>query len=53
MSTFGREEDARWFRQRYRETGDRTYLRRAKETEAWLVEYDNEKAASGCTRDGS
>jgi hypothetical protein len=38
MSTFGREEDARWFRQRYHETGDRTYLQRAEETETWLKE---------------
>jgi hypothetical protein len=38
MSTFGRKEDARWLRRRYHETGDRTYLRRAEETEAWLKE---------------
>jgi hypothetical protein len=33
---FGRELDAAWFRKRYAETGDKRYLRLARETEAWL-----------------
>jgi hypothetical protein len=36
MSTLGREADAQWYRKRYRETGDKKYLRLAEETEAWL-----------------
>jgi hypothetical protein len=36
MSTFGREQDALWYRKRYRETGDKKYLQLAEETEAWL-----------------
>jgi hypothetical protein len=46
VSTFGREEDARWFRKRYSETGDRRYLRRAEETEAWLKPTTEEPAAA-------
>ena len=36
MSTFGREADAAWYRNRHRETGDKAYLRLAEQTEAWL-----------------
>jgi hypothetical protein len=38
VSTFGREADAAWYRDQYRETGDKAYLRLAEKTEAWLNE---------------